>query len=78
MRVHRKRCAQRKILITGKCTMAFKNWREKGESFKFRVDRYTETCALKVAVCILEVMSAKAKATKTKTARAQAGNVQSK
>ena len=29
---------KRKILITDKCSMAFKNWREKGESF--RVDRY--------------------------------------
>jgi hypothetical protein len=29
---------ERKILITDKCTMAFKKWREKGESF--RVDRY--------------------------------------
>jgi hypothetical protein len=29
---------KRKILITDKCTMTFKKWREKGESF--RVDRY--------------------------------------
>jgi hypothetical protein len=29
---------KRKILITDKCTMAFKKWQEKGESF--RVDRY--------------------------------------
>jgi hypothetical protein len=29
---------KRRILITDKCTMAFKKWREKGESF--RVDRY--------------------------------------
>ncbi len=29
---------KRKILITDKCTMALKKWREKGESF--RVDRY--------------------------------------
>ncbi len=31
---------KRKILTTDKCTMALKKWREKGESFKFRVDRY--------------------------------------
>jgi hypothetical protein len=33
---------ERKILITNKCTMTFKKWREKGESFRVlrRVDRY--------------------------------------
>jgi hypothetical protein len=25
---------KRKIMITDKCTMAFKKWREKGESFR--------------------------------------------
>jgi hypothetical protein len=68
---------KRKILITDKCTMAFKKWREKGESF--RVDRYR--CI--EGRCLHQVMSAKTKVTKTKTVTAltqsgwQAGNVQS-
>ncbi len=32
---------EREILITNKCTMTLKKWREKGESF--RVDRYRDT-----------------------------------
>jgi hypothetical protein len=54
---------KRKILITDKCTMAFKKWREKGESF--RVDRYIE------GRCLHQIMSAKTKVTKTKTALKQ-------
>jgi hypothetical protein len=52
---------KRKILITDsdKCTMAFKKWREKGESF--RVDRYR--CI--EGRCLHQVMSAKTKVTKT-------------
>ena len=53
---------KRKILITDKCTMAFKKWREKGESF--RVDRYR--CI--EGRCLHQIMSAKTKVTKTKTA----------
>ncbi len=55
---------QRKILrlITGKCTMALKKWREKGESF--RVDRHR--CI--EGRCLHQVMTAKTKVTKTKTA----------
>ena len=56
---------KRKILITDKCTMAFKNWREKGESF--RVDRYR--CI--EGRCLHQIMSAKTKVTKTKTALKQ-------
>ncbi len=54
---------ERKILITDKCTMAFKKWREleKGESF--RVDRYR--CI--EGRCLHQIMSAKTKVTKTKT-----------
>ncbi len=55
---------KRRILITGKLTMAFKKWGERGESF--RVDRYRST-ALKVH----HIMSAKTKVTKTKTALKQ-------
>ncbi len=55
---------KRKILITEKCTMAFKKWREKGESF--RVDRYR--CIQVEGRCLHQVMSAKTKVTKTKTA----------
>jgi hypothetical protein len=54
-----------KILITDKCTMAFKKWREKGESF--RVDRYR---CIK-GRCLHQIMSAKTKVTKTKTALKQ-------
>ena len=56
---------KRKILITDKCTMAFKKWREKGESF--RVDRYR--CI--EGRCLHQIMSAKTKVTKTKTALKQ-------
>ncbi len=54
-------------LITDKCTgtMAFKKWREKGESF--RVDRYR--CI--EGRCLHQIMSAKTKVTKTKTALKQ-------
>jgi hypothetical protein len=64
----------RKILITGtdtvtgKCTMAFKKWREKGESIRV-VDRYR--CI--EGRCLHQAMSAKSKVTKTKTALKQAG-----
>ncbi len=56
---------RRKILITDKCTMTFKKWREKGESF--RVDRYR--CI--EGRCLHQIMSAKTKVTKTKTALKQ-------
>ncbi len=58
---------KRKILITDsdKCTMAFKKWREKGESF--RVDRYR--CI--EGRCLHQIMSAKTKVTKTKNALKQ-------
>ena len=58
---------KRKILIrvTDKCTMAFKKWRGKGESF--RVDRYG--CI--EGRCLHQIMSAKPKVTKTKTALKQ-------
>jgi hypothetical protein len=58
---------KRKILITDKCTimMAFKKWREKGESF--RVDRYR--CI--EGRCLYQIMSAKIKVTKMKTALKQ-------
>ena len=54
-------------LITDKCTMAFKKWREKGESFL--VDRYR--CI--EGRCLHQIMSAKTnlKVTKTKTALKQ-------
>ncbi len=58
--------SKRKILITDKCTMAFKKWRrEKGESF--RVDRYR--CI--EGRSLHQTMSAKTKVTKTKTALKQ-------
>jgi hypothetical protein len=53
---------ERKIRITDKCTMTFKKWWEKGESF--RVDRYR--CI--EGRCLHQVMSAKTKVSKTKTA----------
>jgi hypothetical protein len=56
---------KRKILITDKCTMAFKKWREKGESF--RVDRYRRI----EGRSLHQIMSAKTKVTKTKTALKQ-------
>ena len=56
---------KRKILVTEKCTMTFKKWREKGESF--RVDRYR--CI--EGRCLHQIMSAKTKVTKTKTALKQ-------
>ncbi len=55
---------KRKILITDKCTMAFKKWREKGESF--RIDRYR--CIESRCLHPIQIMSAKNKVTKTKTA----------
>jgi hypothetical protein len=58
---------KRKILITDKCTMAFKKWREKGESFRVPVDRYR--CI--EGRCLHQIMSAKTKVTKTKTALKQ-------
>ncbi len=58
---------KRKILITDKCTMAFKKWREKGESFRPGVDRYR--CI--EGRCLHQIMSAKTKVTKTKTALKQ-------
>ncbi len=56
---------KRKILITDKCTMALKKWREKGESV--RVDRYR--CI--EGRCLHQIMPLSAKpevSTKTKTA----------
>ena len=50
---------RRKILITDKCTMAFKKWRGKGESF--RVD----WCQCTEGRCLHQIMSAKTKVTKT-------------
>jgi hypothetical protein len=58
---------KRNILITDKCTMALKKWREKGESF--RVDRYR--CIEGRCQCLHQIMSAKTKVTKTKTALKQ-------
>ncbi len=59
---------KRKILITDKCTMALKKWREKGESL--RVDRYR--CIEGPGRCLHQIMSAKNwKVTKTKTALKQ-------
>ena len=52
-------------MITGKCTMALRKWREKGESL--RVDRYRGI----EGRCLHQVMSAKTKVTKTKTALKQ-------
>jgi hypothetical protein len=48
-------------------TMAFKKWREKGESF--RVDRYR--CIEGRGLLAHQIMSANAKVTKTKTALKQ-------
>ncbi len=59
-----------KILITDKCTMAFKKWREKGESF--RVDRSRSRYRCIEGRCLHQIMSAKTKVTKTKTALKQA------
>ncbi len=59
------RTSKRKILITDKCTMGLKKWREKGESF--RVDRYR--CI--EGRILHQIMSAKTKVTKTKTALKQ-------
>jgi hypothetical protein len=56
---------ERKILITDKCTMSFKKWREKGETC--RVDRYR--CI--EGRCLYQIMSTKNKVTKTKTALKQ-------
>ena len=49
-----------------KCTMAFKKWREKGESL--RIHRYRPGCIEPEGRCLHQVMSAKTKVTKTKTA----------
>ncbi len=58
---------KQKILITDKCTMAFKKLREKGESF--RVDRRYRCIEGR---CLHQIMSAKTKqVTKTKTALKQ-------
>jgi hypothetical protein len=56
---------RRKILIADKCTMNFKKWRDKGESF--RVDRYR--CI--AGRCLYQIMSANTKVAKTKTALKQ-------
>ena len=53
---------KRKILITDRCTMTFKKWRDKGDSF--RVDWYR--CI--EGPCLYQIMSANTKVTKTKTA----------
>ncbi len=58
---------KRKILITDKCTMAFKKWREPEKGESFRVDRYR--CI--EGRCLHQIMSAKTKVTKTKTALKQ-------
>ena len=58
---------KRKILITDKCTMAFKKWLEKDESL--RVDWYR--CIQVEGRCLHQIMSAKTKVTKTKTALKQ-------
>jgi hypothetical protein len=58
---------KRTILITNKCTMTLKKWREKGESF--RVDRYSLRCI--EGRSLYQIMSAKTKVTKTKTAKNQ-------
>jgi hypothetical protein len=50
---HADRHGKRKILITDKCTMAFKKCREKGESL--RVDR----CRCIEGRCLHQIMSAK-------------------
>ena len=56
---------RRRILITDKCTTTFKEWRDKGESF--RVDRYR--CI--AGRCLYHIMSEKIQVTKTKTALKQ-------
>jgi hypothetical protein len=53
---------KRKILITDKCTMTLKKWREKGESESFRVDRYRFI----EGRCLHQIRSTKTKVTKTK------------
>ncbi len=61
---------RRQILITDECTMTFRKWRHKGESFRpRRVDR----CSLRriEGRCLYQIMSAKTKVTKTKTALKQ-------
>ena len=69
---------KRKILNTDKCTMTFKKWREKGESF--RVDRYR--CI--EGRCLYQIISALTPQNRDLNQgyenedRAQAGNVQSK
>jgi hypothetical protein len=62
-----------KILITDKCTMTFKKWRDKGESF--RVDR----CRCIAGCCLYQIISAKPKAVKRRprASRKLAGNLQS-
>ena len=56
---------KRRILITDKCTMALKKWRDKGESL--RVDR--RRCI--AGRCLYPIMSINTKVTKTKTALKQ-------
>ena len=65
---------ERKVLITDKCTLTFKKWREKGESF--RVDRY-RCIEGRCLLLVYQIMSESAKTKVTKTKTAQAGDVQS-
>ncbi len=71
---------KRKILITDKCTMTLKRWREKGESFRVTVDRYR--CI--EGRCLYQIMSELTPQNRDLNQgyenedRAQAGNVQSK
>jgi hypothetical protein len=62
---------RRRILITDECTTTFQQsdtqWRDKGGSFRRRVDRHT--CI--ADRCLYQIMSAKTKVTKTKTALRQ-------
>jgi hypothetical protein len=54
-----------KTLITHKCTITSKEWRDKGESL--RVDRYRYIAGR----CLYQIISAMSKVTKTKTALKQ-------
>ncbi len=54
---------KRKILITDKCTMALKKWREKGESF--RVDRYRRIEGRKKQVFSLSLQGSSARSLPT-------------
>ena len=53
---------KRKILITGKCTMTLKKWRDKGKSF--RVDRYRCHWQRIAGRCLYQIMSANTKVRK--------------